>query len=116
EHQYEYRNKMEFTFVANRWLTPDQLHAETRIEKSPGLGFHVPGRFDWVLHIDRCHLQNDEHNRIRNFVFEEAMKVGLSFYHPREQEGILRNLLLRNNRQGQWMLLLVVKDRNEEVE
>lgn len=113
--QYRYRNKLEFTFVANRWLTPDELHAENHIDKGPGLGFHVPGRFDWVLHIESCLLQDQLHNAIRNFIFEKALELGISFYHPRHQEGTLRNIVLRNNRKGQWMLLIIVKGTDEKL-
>ncbi|MEX2595750.1 MAG: 23S rRNA (uracil(1939)-C(5))-methyltransferase RlmD [Salibacteraceae bacterium] len=115
EHIYNYRNKLEFTFVSERWLTPEEIRSEEEIVKGPALGFHVPGRFDWVLHVDQCHLQNDEHNAIRNFIYEEAVKLSISFYHPRKQSGTMRNLVLRNNRAGEWMVLLIVKEKSEAV-
>ena len=50
-----YRNKLEFTYSAKRWLTPDEL-ANPEVAKTPGVGFHVPGLFDKVVDITECHL------------------------------------------------------------
>ena len=106
--QRHYRNKMEYTFSHSRWLTKAQLDAEDFIQE-PGLGFHVPKRFDKIVHIDACHLQDDLANQIRNWCFEYAMKHKLTFYDARKQEGLLRNLMLRNTRKGEWMVLVTFK-------
>jgi 23S rRNA (uracil1939-C5)-methyltransferase len=113
--QYFYRNKLEFTFVDQRWLTPEEIKNSGEITRQPGLGFHVPGRFDWVLHIDKCHLLNDTHNHIRNFIYETAVAKNISFYSPHGQVGTLRNMVLRSNLAGEWMLLLMVKDKSDDV-
>lgn len=113
---YAYRNKLEFTFVPEGWLTPNQIQADVHVAKQPALGFHVPGRFDWVLHIDECHLQSPEHNAIRNFIYEQALAKGLAFFDPKSKAGNLRNLVLRNNKAGHWMVLLVVSERSVELD
>ncbi|MBO6514947.1 MAG: 23S rRNA (uracil(1939)-C(5))-methyltransferase RlmD [Bacteroidia bacterium] len=109
-----YRNKMEYTFSHSRWLTREQLNSEEFIEE-PGLGFHVPQRFDKIVHIEKCWLQEDTANKIRNWCFEYALTNKLSFYNARSQEGLLRNLMLRNNRKGDWMVLLTFKYNEEKV-
>jgi 23S rRNA (uracil1939-C5)-methyltransferase len=111
---YHYRNKLEFTFVAQRWLTPAELGQGDAVKKDEGLGFHVPGRFDWVLHIEACHLQDGLHNEMRNFIHKEG-KRQLSFFNPHSKEGVLRNIVFRNNRKGEWMVLLIIQEQNEEV-
>jgi 23S rRNA (uracil1939-C5)-methyltransferase len=116
EEQYAYRNKLEFTFVPEGWLTPEQIQSDQSFEKKPALGFHVPGRFDWVLHIEGCHLMEEENNAIRNFVYDQATAAGVSFYHPRDKEGQLRNLVLRKNRKNEWMVLLIVSERSEALD
>ncbi|MEQ9186475.1 MAG: 23S rRNA (uracil(1939)-C(5))-methyltransferase RlmD [Cryomorphaceae bacterium] len=113
---FGYRNKMEFTFVQQRWLTPEDLAKGDEVKKDQGIGFHVPGRFDWVLHVEECHLQASDHNKMRNFLFDEARKLHLSFYHPRDKVGTLRNVVFRNNRKGEWMVLMIVKEQNQEVD
>lgn len=112
---YYYRNKLEFTFVSHRWLTPEEIQDTEEIKERRGVGFHVPGRYDWVLHINECHLQDSIHNGMRQFIYDQALTLGIPFYHPRDKTGILRNILFRNNRKGEWMILLVVQEHTEEV-
>ena len=105
-----YRNKLEFTFSDKRWLMDDEKPAEgENIPSCPGLGFHVGRFFDKVLDIHQCWLQSEISNELRNFIRTYALDNGLSFYNIRSQEGWLRNLIVRNNRQGDVMLILVVK-------
>ena len=112
---YHYRNKLEFTFVSHRWLTPKEIEDSEEIEERRGVGFHVPGRFDWVLHVNECHLQDRAHNSMRQFVYDVARELDIAFYHPRDKTGILRNILFRNNRKGEWMILLVVQAHTKDV-
>ncbi len=55
ETQY-YRNKLEFTFTAKRWLTEDEIGQDSVFQRN-AVGFHVPGRFDAVLGVEHCYLQ-----------------------------------------------------------
>lgn len=106
-----YRNKLEFTFSNNRWkIFVDDVKNE---EPSDALGFHVPLRFDKIVHIDRCFLQDDLSNAIRNSLFEFAQQENLSFYNLKEHEGLLRNLVVRNTGTGQWMLTVVFAQPDE---
>src|SRR3546814_3731513 len=50
-----YRNKLEYTFSNKRWLTDiDYVHEGLEMR---ALGFHVPSRFDKILVIENCYLQ-----------------------------------------------------------
>lgn len=100
-----YRNKLEYTFSNKRWLTgrdevvsPEDLNA---------LGFHVPGRFDKILDIDHCFLQQDPSNKLRNSVKDFAVQQGISFYDLRGHEGALRNLIIRTSSTGETMVVVV---------
>ena len=110
---FHYRNKMEYTFSASRWLTNEEIAENQQIDQRSALGFHVPGRFDKVLAIDKCYLQAEPGNAMRDFVRDYALKHELSFFHLIEQTGLLRNLILRNNQKGEWMLILSVTEENE---
>lgn len=109
-----YRNKMEYTYSHSRWLTKAQLDQEDFIEE-PGLGFHVPKRFDKIVHIDKCWLQDEYANQIRNWCYQYALDHHITFYDARKQEGMLRNLMLRNNRQGEWMVLQTFRYNEPDV-
>jgi len=99
-----YRNKLEFTFSNKKWLTNLDDGSE---ESMDALGFHVPGRFDKILKIDHCYLQQDPSNDIRNRVFEFAQEKGISFYDIRQNEGVLRNLIIRTSSTGENMVIVV---------
>ena len=84
--QYFYRNKMEFSFSDNKWLTKEQIESDVVIENRNALGFHIPGMWDKILDIGKCHLQRDPSNAIRNFIKTKAEEFGLSFFNTRKQE------------------------------
>lgn len=102
-----YRNKLEYTFSNKRWLTNDEIASGDRYEKEKALGFHVPGLFDKVIDIERCHLQPEPSNAIRNAVREYAMRKNLQFFDLRLQNGFLRNLVIRNSIDGSVMVIVV---------
>ena len=109
KHVYEYRNKLEFTCADRKWLPTEafkELTSERMNELTYGLGFHIPNAFDKVLDIEECHLMPDINNRIRNGVREYARAHGLTFYNEHTHEGLLRNLILRNNHKGEMMMVV----------
>jgi len=102
---YYYRNKMEFSFSNNRWLTMDEIQQEATIERN-GLGFHKPGMWDKIVDVHQCHLQADPSNEIRNALRTYALENQLEFFDPRNQSGFLRTLMIRNTQEGEVMVLL----------
>ena len=105
ENPYYYRNKMEFSFSNKRWLTSEEISSEDEIERN-GLGFHKPNMWDKVVDINKCHLQADPSNEIRNAIRTFAIEHKLEFYDPRAQKGFLRTLMIRNTLGGELMVLL----------
>ena len=109
KHVYEYRNKLEFTCADRKWFPWEVIEAAgglDKIDSTYGLGFHIPNAFDKVLDIEECHLMPDINNRIRNGVREYARAHGLTFYNEHTHEGLLRNLILRNNHKGEMMMVV----------
>ncbi|MDC7996172.1 23S rRNA (uracil(1939)-C(5))-methyltransferase RlmD [Altibacter sp. HG106] len=104
--RYFYRNKMEFSFSNNKWLTQEQIDSSETIEDRNALGFHIPGMWDKILDIEKCHLQRDPSNAIRNFIKSFAKDHNLEFFDPRKQEGLLRTLMIRTATTGDIMVLL----------
>jgi len=101
-----YRNKLEFSFSANRWITGEEMASGLPVAEKNALGFHVPGMFDKVFAVDECWLQPEPSNRIRLFLFEYALRHNLSFYHIRNGEGFLRSLIIRTSSSGEVMVIL----------
>jgi 23S rRNA (uracil1939-C5)-methyltransferase len=100
-----YRNKLEFTFSHSRWLTNEEIQTGDKHTERRALGFHIPGRFDKVLDIERCYLQPEPSNEIRNFVRTLARERDLGFFDIVNKEGLLRNLTVRNNLAGDVMVI-----------
>ena len=112
---WEYRNKMEYTFSNRRWLTPEQMASGEEFNDRDGAGFHIPGAFDKVLDIDRCHLQGELGNRLRNFVRDYGIDRGLSFYDLRAQQGLLRTLMVRMASTGESMAVMSFGEDNPQA-
>ena len=108
-----YRNKLEFTFSNKRWLTEDEVKQDVKYEQMNAVGFHIPGAFDKVLAIDKCWLQDDISNRIRNAIRDYAYEHDYAFFNLRTQEGMLRNMMVRTSSTGELMVLLQCKITNE---
>ena len=111
----EYRNKMEYTFSNKRWLSWEQMKSGEVFADRSGAGFHIPGAFDKVLDINKCHLQEDTGNRIRSFIKEYGRSNGLSFYDLRGQTGVLRTLMIRIASTGEIMVLMSFGENNREA-
>lgn len=101
-----YRNKLEFTFCNKRFLTREEIGQDQSIERTPAVGFHVPGLFDKVVNIETCYLQDTPSNEIRNFIREYARENRLSFFDIRNQSGFLRTLIVRTSSTGETMVVI----------
>lgn len=104
---WEYRNKMEYTFSNKAWLTFEQLRSGLDFPDRDAAGFHIPGAFDKVLDIKKCHLQDDLSNKIRLFVKNFGKEHGYTFYDLKAQQGLLRTLMLRIASTGHVMAVMV---------
>lgn len=102
-----YRNKLEFTFSNRRWRTYEEMLEEKEFDTMNAVGFHIPGMFDKVLDINKCWLQDDIQNQIRNEIRLYALKNNLSFFDLRIQEGFLRTMMVRTTSTGELMIILV---------
>jgi len=102
-----YRNKLEFTFSNKRWRTNEEIAEEKVFETMNAVGFHIPGAFDKVLDINKCWLQTEDSNAIRNEVRRYALEKGLTFFDLRAQEGFLRTLMIRTTSTGELMVIVI---------
>jgi 23S rRNA (uracil1939-C5)-methyltransferase len=124
----EYRNKLDFGCANKRWLTKEEIEslppapsrrggdsaAESlpvggRVEGAkdvPAIGFHITGAFDKILPIEKCWLMDDVQNRIRNEIRDYAIQNSLSFFDLRAQVGLLRDIIFRNSKSGELMVII----------
>ncbi|OEJ98462.1 23S rRNA (uracil-5-)-methyltransferase RumA [Flavivirga aquatica] len=104
--QYFYRNKMEFSFSDSRWLTLEEIQSDNDLGDKNALGFHIPGMWDKILDLNKCHLQADPSNAIRNAVKAFAIKNKLEFFNTRNQTGLLRTMMIRTSTTGDIMVMV----------
>ena len=103
---YFYRNKMEFSFSNNRWLSQEEIQSKAVIENRNALGFHIPGMWDKILDIDKCWLQAEPSNNIRNALKAYATEQNITFFDLKKQTGALRNLMIRSSSTAEVMVLV----------
>lgn len=108
DHQFYYRNKLEYTFSNRAWRTTEQMADDSTQNPWGALGFHIPTLFDKVLNIEHCALQPAPSNEIRLAVRDYAIANNLECYDIRNHTGFLRNLVIRNTSTGHWMVIVIV--------
>ncbi|HTF18574.1 MAG TPA: 23S rRNA (uracil(1939)-C(5))-methyltransferase RlmD [Chryseolinea sp.] len=118
-----YRNKLDFTFSAQRWLTFEEMDLRKAStgnpwgEPEPALGYHIPRKYDLVFDVQECHLQSSPSNAIRLALKEEALRHNIPFFDLRKQVGYLRTVTIRSTTSGEVMVILqVTYERMEWVD
>lgn len=114
QNTFYYRNKLEYTFSSRRWLTEQEITKNQPINAN-GLGFHLPGMFDRILDIEKCLLQSDMSNTLRNSIKKFAIEQKIEFFDPRQQTGFLRNLIVRSsNATNEYMLIIIIANDDQQ--
>ena len=114
-HQYYYRNKMEFSFGSQRWISKKEIEDDAIIKpRNFALGLHIRGRFDKVLDIDICYLQSSLSVEILQFVRGFSLKNSLPPYNTKDHSGYFRNLVIREGKNtGETMINLVTTGQTQ---
>src|SRR4051794_36028229 len=90
-----YRNKLEYSFGEDD-------------EGELVLGFHRPGRFDVIDDVSEDILASERIDEVREAVKAWCRAEGLSAWDRRDQQGLLRNLVVREGRRtGQLQARIV---------
>ena len=94
-------------------MTEEEVKQNVVYDQMNAVGFHIPNAFDKVLAIEKCWLQDDISNRIRNTIRDYAYEHNYSFINLRSQEGMLRNMIVRTSSTGELMVILICKITEE---
>lgn len=109
-----YRNKLEFSFSNKRWLPAEALNTDISNDADV-MGFFAAGFFDKILDINKCWLQPDPSNDLRNGIRELAKASGLPFFGIRANEGFFRNVMFRITTLGQIMTVFSFYHNKDQV-
>lgn len=101
--EWEYRNKMEFSFG-------------DEIKDGPlTLGMHKKGSFHDIVDAEGCRIVHPDFSEILACVRNYAREQGWSHYHKNSHQGLLRHLLLRRAVRTRELLVVLVTSSQEEV-
>ena len=109
-----YRNKLEFTFSPKRWMTYEEIASGADITPAPALGFHVPGMFDKVMDVEKCYLQAEPSNAIRDEIKRFCIMHEYPFYDIRQHTGLMRGVVIRTSSTGEAMVIVVFAQQDSE--
>ena len=104
---FYYRNKMQYTFSGNPWFIKDESYDDIII------GLHVSKRFDKILSIKKCHINNKIFNDIINIAKKVSIKENLIPYDVIKHTGYLRFLVLRIGVHTQEIMVNIVTSKNK---
>ena len=97
--QWRYRNKLEYSFGTS----PDGDLI---------CGFHAPGSWEQIEHVEDCLLASEAGNEARRSALRWCRERGLGAYDRRAQIGLLRNLVVREGRRtGELQVRIVTSDQ-----
>ncbi len=108
-----YRNKMEFSAGDNRWLMKEN---DPETPKDFAIGLHAPGRFDKILDIKQCLLQNDTPNKIFANIRQWMQENKITLDSPRNHTGFLRNIMIREGAHTREIMInFITRESGKEV-
>lgn len=100
--EWEYRNKMEFSFG-------------DEIKDGPlTLGLHKRGSFYDIVSVTACQIVDADLRKILTATLDFFRKKRIPFYHKMRHEGVLRHLLVRKGwKTGEMLICLVTSSQGE---
>ena len=113
--QYYYRNKMEYSFSNSRWITKKEINSQKEIKNKNALGFHKSGMWSKIIDINKCYLQENISNKIRNYTKDLSLKLEISFFDLKKQSGDLRNLMIRTSKNKEIMVFFQIFKISDKI-
>lgn len=99
--EWEYRNKMEFSFG-------------DEYKNGPlALGLHKKGSFHDIITTDDCRIVDTDFNDILSCVLQYGTELGVDYYHKLTHKGFLRHLLIRKAAKTGEILINIITTTQE---
>ena len=112
---FYYRNKMEYSFGTRRWLTEQEIRNKDEIkDKDIAVGLHVPGRYDRILNLQECHLQDPISFRIMDALRAYSLEKDIPAYDVHDHTGFFRNVVIRSSDHYEDLMVNIVTYSDDE--
>ncbi|MBT4936505.1 23S rRNA (uracil(1939)-C(5))-methyltransferase RlmD, partial [Candidatus Peregrinibacteria bacterium] len=106
---FGYRNKLEFSFgYQSMRVERDEEGNKKYFDEDPTLGFHKPRKWQEVVDIEYCYLASENINSIFDIVKKWSFSQKEEVHNPKTHKGFWRQLLIRENSQGQLLINIIV--------
>lgn len=102
--QFEYRNKMEFSF------------GDEYKDGPLSLGMHKRNSFYDIVTVEQCQIIDSDYRMILTCVLDYFRSLGLGFYHKMTHTGFLRHLLVRKGAKTGEILIDLVTSSDTTVD
>ncbi|MFO7846990.1 MAG: 23S rRNA (uracil(1939)-C(5))-methyltransferase RlmD [Balneolaceae bacterium] len=98
DHPLYYRNKMEYSFGTRRWLSDQEIRKDEFVsDRGFAAGMHAPGRYDKILNLDECHLQDPVSFKILDAVRSWCISHDVPAFNTHKNAGFMRHLVVRTS-------------------
>lgn len=117
DNPFYYRNKMEYSIGARRWLSTEEINREVYVDDHCfAAGLHAPGRYDKILNLQECHLQDPVSYQILDFVRSWCIAHEVEPFNIKRREGFMRNVVIRTSEYtGDLMVNLVSYEDDPDI-
>ena len=112
---FYYRNKMEYSIGHKRWLSREEIQRDEYVDDECfAAGLHAPGRFDKILNINECHLQDPVSYRILDFVRSWCREHDVAPFNRIDHEGFMRNVVVRKAHHTDDLMVNLVTYKDDQ--
>lgn len=109
-----YRNKMEYSFGTRRWLTDEEIQADEYIDDSGfAAGLHAPGRYDKILNLRECHLQDPISYKLLDFIRKYCSERSIAAFDTHKKTGFMRHLVIRTSHHTDDLMVNLVTYKDD---
>lgn len=115
DNEFYYRNKMEYSMGHKRWLSREEINRDEFVsDRCFAAGLHAPGRFDKILNLNECHLQDPVSFNILDFVRSWCIEYDIEPYNRIDHEGFMRNLVIRKAHHTEDLMVNIVTYKDDQ--
>ena len=113
DNQYNYRNKMEFTYSPNKWIL--DYNKSTNYKQENALGLHVKNRFDKIVDIDNCYLHTQLSDSLLSVIKKLLSQYNIEPFDVKSRTGYLKNVLIRTSYDNEEILINFITINNDDT-
>ncbi|MDZ7693903.1 MAG: 23S rRNA (uracil(1939)-C(5))-methyltransferase RlmD [Balneolaceae bacterium] len=106
---------MEYSIGHKRWLSREEIERDEYVsDRCFAAGLHAPGRFDKILNIKECHLQEPISYEILDFVRSFCTEHDIEPFNTIDNKGFMRNVVIRTSYHTDDLMVNLVTYKDDQ--